>query len=143
MGEYNETPELTDELETLKAKIEGKKVVSVSVDKEKLTLDDGTVLHLYMSDSNCCASAYGDWVIEPDALEAIITDVKFEVVGDRVSDGDGAESTAKITILHNQNPVALADCYANDGNGGYYFSQLTLAIEVPDDEPVRLDVISA
>ncbi|QRY51828.1 DUF7448 domain-containing protein [Mycolicibacterium septicum] len=123
--------------------IVGKRVASVVDNGAKLVLEDGTALHLYMSASDCCASAYGDWVIQPDSLEAIITDVKFDLLADREYDGDGATSRATITILHNQNPVALADCYANDGNGGYYFSVLSLKVEVPNGADVDLDVISA
>lgn len=133
-----------DDLSKIRERIEGKRVVSVRMDGAQLVLDDGTILHLYMSDSDCCANAYGDWVIRPDELEAIITDVKFDLLADREDDGDGATSHAKITILHNQNPLALADCYANDGNGGYYFSVLSLNVSVPGvDEDIVTEVVSA
>lgn len=33
-----------------------------------------------------------------------------------------------VTIYSNQNPVAQADCYADAGNGGYYFSVCSLVI---------------
>lgn len=132
-----------EDLSNIRERIEGKRVVAVEDDGAKLILNDGTVLHLYMSDSDCCASAAGEWVIQPDTLEAIITDVKIDILADREDDGDGATSRAKITILHNQNPVALADCYANDGNGGYYYSVLSLSIEVPGSEAVDMEVVSA
>lgn len=131
-------PDLTN----VRERIEGKRVVSVSGDKSTLTLDDGTVLRLYCSDSDCCAYADGDWVIQPDALEAIITDVQLNPDLERSGDdGDGTTNYATITILHNQNPLALADCTANDGNGGYYFSVLSLAVSVPgvaDDIDVQV-----
>lgn len=135
--------DIETDLASIRERIEGKRVVSVEGSGEKLVLDDGTVLRLYMSDSDCCANAYGEWVIQPDSLEAIITDVKFDMVAHREDDGDGSTSEAKITILHNQNPVALADCYANDGNGGYYFSVLSLTIQVPGSDAIDMAVVSA
>jgi hypothetical protein len=131
------------DLSNIRERIEGKRVVSVEDDGAKLVLNDGTVLHLYMSYSDCCAQASGEWVIQPDSLEAIITDVRFDLVADREDDGDGATSQAIITLLHNQNPVALADCSANDGNGGYYFSVLSLSVLVPGTEAIDVEVISA
>lgn len=125
----------------VRACIEGKRVVAA--DGETLTLNDGMTLRLYMSDHDCCASAEGEWVTHPEALEAIITDVKVEVTADREDAPDGATSTAVITVLHNQNPIAQADCYANDGNGGYYFSVLSLAIQTPTDKVIDMEVISA
>lgn len=117
-------------LDDVRARIEGKRVKAV--DGDTLTLDDGTILRLYMSDSDCCAHARGTWVTNPDNLEAIITDVQIEVTGQSVDNGDGATSTAVVTILHNQNPIAQADCYADDGNGGYYFSVLSMVVRVPN-----------
>jgi len=135
------------EIQDIKKLIEGKRVVSVSQDDETLTLDDGTILHLYESYSDCCASAYGNWVTHPDALQAIITDVKIEVTKDRVDNGDGSYSEAVVTILHNQNPIAQAECYANDGNGGYYYSILSMRVSVPkrglSREDTIIEVVSA
>lgn len=125
----------------VRACIEGKRVVSA--DKNTLTLDDGMTLRLYMSESDCCASANGAWITHPETLEAIITDVKVEVTKDHEYDGDGHTTEAVITILHNQNPVAQADCYANDGNGGYYFSTLSLSIQTPTEDVIDLRVIES
>lgn len=126
-----ETVGFTDpELESvLRERIEGHRIKSVSDDGELLTLDDGTRLRLYMSESDCCASAHGTWVLQPDRLDAMIT--KVEVKPDLTKsgdDGDGTTNYVSIVLLHNQNPVALADCYANDGNGGYYYSMLSLDV---------------
>lgn len=128
-------------LDILKHTLVGKSVTAVH--ESKLILDDDTMLYLYMSDSDCCASAGGTWVTNPENLECIITDVKFNQTKDREGNGDGAESEATITLLHNQNPIAQADCYANDGNGGYYFSVLSLSIETPRNAGVSLKVIQA
>lgn len=126
--------------EAVKQRIIGKRVTRVD-DRGDLILEDGTKLKLYMSDSDCCAYAHGDWVVEPSQLDAIITDLKYEVDFDTENYGDGCTSTAKITILHNQNPVALADCSANDGNGGYYYSVLSLSIETPGLDDFDTEVV--
>lgn len=116
------------DLENLRERILGRRVIAVESGGERLVLNDGTTLDLYMSDNDCCASADGSWVIQPDALDAIITDVRFTNENTR-DDGDGAVTNyVTVTILHNQNPVALANCYANNGNGGFYCS--TLALDV-------------
>ena len=123
---------MTSDLSGIRKRIEGKRVVAVEDRGEKLVLDDGTVLHLYMSESDCCAFAQGQWVIQPDALEAIITDVQVIPDTERSGpDGDGVTNYATVFILHNQNPIALAECSANDGNGGYYFSALSLNVQIP------------
>lgn len=125
---------MTD-LSNIRERIEGKRVISVEGNGNKLVLDDGTALWLYMSDSDCCANADGTWVIQPDTLDAIITNVEIRPDIERSGDdGDGITNYATIAILHNQNPIALADCYANDGNGGYYYSVLSLNVTVPGAE---------
>lgn len=129
-------------VDELRERVVGKRVVSVSESGSELRLDDGTTLLLYMSDSDCCASAFGNWVIDQDRLDAIITNV---TIGgpEFTDDGDGGYSECKITILHNQNPVALGECYADNGNGGYYFSVLSLAVASPFVEPVDAAVLSS
>jgi hypothetical protein len=115
-----------------------------SVTGDALVLEDGTILNLYMSESDCCASAYGEWDI-PN-LEAGITDVQFHVSQDREPseyDDGSHESRATITILHNQNSVTTANCYADDGNGGYYFSVLNLEIRLPNGEHEDEIILSA
>lgn len=133
------------DLSNIRERIEGKRVVSVESGGDKLVLDDGTVLRLYMSDSDCCAGASGDWVLQPDSLEAIITDVTVTPDEERSGDdGDGTTNYATVAILHNQNPIALADCYANDGNGGYYFSVLSLNVVVPGvDDDIDVKVVES
>ena len=113
--------------DTLTKYLVGRRVTAATDDT--LTLDDGTTLQLYESDKDCCAGAFGDWeILDPDRLEAAITDVDYEDVA--YHDGDTRVTKCKITILHNQNPIALGDGYANAGNGGYYFSVLSLRVAV-------------
>lgn len=122
-------------VDELRERVVGKRVVSVSESGSELRLDDGTTLLLYMSDSDCCASAFGNWVIDQDRLDAIITNV---TIGgpEFTDDGDGGYSECTITILHNQNPVAFGECYADNGNGGYYYSILSLKVTSPFAEPL-------
>lgn len=122
-------------LDELRERVVGKRVVSVSGGGSELRLDDGTTLLLYMSDSDCCASAVGDWVIDQDRLDAIITNVTISGP-EFTDDGDGGYSECKITILHNQNTVAFGECYAGNGNGGYYYSILSLKVTSPFAEPL-------
>lgn len=121
-----------------------------TVDGSTLVLDDGTELTLYASDSDCCATAEGNWVLQPNNLDAAITAVTIHHDEER-SGGNGDpdyEETvnyATVTVLHNQNPIALADCSANDGNGGFYYSILSIAVKLPgsDELTPRATVVQA
>ena len=91
-----------------------------------LELTDGTKIEFYMSDNDCCAVASGEWILS-DKFEGCITNVDFSY-----SDEDlfgGRCITLKLTIFHNQNKVAQADCYADNGNAGYYFSVLSVNVK--------------
>lgn len=126
--------------DTLTKYLVGRRITTATDDT--LTLDDGTTLRLYESDQDCCAGASGEWeILEPDRLEAAITDVDYEAGA--YHDGDTRIASCKITILHNQNPIALGDGYANAGNGGYYFSVLSLKVAVNGTIVCDEEVISA
>ncbi|WP_299831593.1 hypothetical protein [uncultured Metabacillus sp.] len=91
----------------------------VEWNKDKLILDDGTVITLEMSESDCCAYAGGNF--SNVELDAVITNVE---VGEQVNipDFDTTVNEVKVTLFHNQNPIALAEMTADAGNGGYYYS---------------------
>lgn len=111
-------------LEELKELLVYKRIVKW--DKDHIELEDGTKVTIEMSENDCCAYAGGEF--KDVKLDAIITDIKIgeqETVG--CEDGS-SESYNTVTIYHNQNPVALAECEANDGNGGYYYSVGSLVI---------------
>jgi hypothetical protein len=111
-------------LEELKELLLLKRIVKW--DKDFLLLEDGTKVTIEMSESDCCAYAGGEF--KDVKLDAVITDVK---IGDQVTekDDDGmTESKNTVTIFHNQNPIALAECEADDGNGGYYYSVASIVI---------------
>ena len=103
----------------------------VKFEDNKLYLDDGTIVSIEMTDNDCCAYAFGEF--KDVKLEALITDVRIGDYVDHRFDIDAEfddeyENHNTVTIYSNQNPVAQADCYANAGNGGYYFSVCSLVI---------------
>ena len=111
-------------LEELKELLLYKRIVKW--DKDFLLLEDGTKVTIEMSESDCCASAGGEF--QNVKLDAVITDIK---IGEReTEETDYVETTSRnrVTIYHNQNPIALAECEANDGNAGYYYSVASLVI---------------
>ena len=126
--------------ETLTNYLVGRRITTA--DRDTLTLDNGTTLLLYESEQDCCARVHGKWkILDPDRLEAAITHVEYEE--DDYDDGDTRVATCRITILHNQNPIALGDGHADAGNGGYYFSALSLEITVDGTTVHDEEVISA
>lgn len=159
---------MSDDLKAIVDAIVGRRVVAVRndteaykqnpraypgvVDGSTLILDDGTELTLYMSDSDCCAKARGEWVTNPDRLDAAITSVTItpnEERDDRGNDPDYGEEEienyATVTVMHNQNPIAQAECSADNGNGGYYYSILSLAVKLPGSSELApsAEVVSA
>lgn len=92
--------------------------------EDTLFLKDGTIVKFYMSDNDCCALAYGNWKLLEN-FEGVITDVKFKATEEYCG------RTVKklfITIYHNQNEVAQAECYSDNGNDGYYYSVLSVVV---------------
>ena len=105
---------------------------------QELMLEDGTVL-VFEEEQDCCAHASGGW--EEVKLDAVITDIKIQRFdGERDEWGERTNS-AVLTIFHNNNPIARAECWANDGNGGYYYSTLTLKVKGVNDD--GLIIVSA
>ena len=92
----------------------------------KLELTDGTKIEFYMSDKDCCAGAYGEWILS-DNFEGCITDVIYK--HSKTDDYGEVEERVKLTVFHNQNKIAQADCYADNGNAGYYFSVLSVNVK--------------
>lgn len=101
----------------------------VKYEDDKLYLDDGTIVSVEETESDCCAYAFGSF--NDVKLEAVITDVKVGEYEDNGLDAeydDEYENHNTVTIYSNQNPIAQAECHANAGNGGYYFSVCSLVI---------------
>ena len=94
----------------------------VEWDSDHLMLDDGTKVTIECVESDCCAHAWGEF--KDVKLDAVITDVKLE--NERTDspwgDEDETVNSVDVVIYHNRNQIATADCSANNGNGGYYYS---------------------
>lgn len=112
-----------EELEKL---LVGKRIVSAT--KDKLTLEDGTIVEVQESEQSCCASAEGEW--SNVKLDAVITAVKIE--DEKTVEYKNcceADKYATVVVYHNQNIIAQANCEANNGNGGYYYSVCSLVVK--------------
>lgn len=97
----------------------------VEWDRDNLVLEDGTRIYIETSESDCCAGAWGEF--SNVELQAVITNVE---VGEPIDipDDDTRVRQVKITLYHNQNPIAQAEITANAGNGGYYYSVGSLVV---------------
>lgn len=95
-----------------------------------LTLNDGTIVEIVESEQDCCASAGGEWANVK--LDAVITNVKIENEREQRKFemyDDETESLATVVLYHNQNPIAQGECYADGGNGDFYYSICSLKIK--------------
>ena len=114
-----------EDMEIIKEKLLYKKVIEWTEDY--IILDDGTKVYVYCSDQDCCAGAGG--YFNNVELDAVITDVTYDVKIDREYDGyDTTISEAVIKLFHNQNVIAQNMVSADAGNGGYYYSVASLVI---------------
>ena len=95
-------------------------------DNNYLTLSDGTKVTIECSDYDCCAYAGG--VFKGVMLDAIITDVSIGEITTYGGPYNMITNNVTITVYHNQNPIALAECYADTGNCGYYYSVCSLVV---------------
>ena len=114
-------------IEKLKKKLLFKRIVKMA--GGCLILEDGTEVSFECTDQDCCAVASGNW--KSATLDAVITNVKLENEQSRGDTEDEYEpyNTAELVIYHNQNPIAQADLYADAGNGGYYYSVLSVFVD--------------
>ena len=95
-------------------------------DSNYLTLSDGTKVTIECTNNECCAWAGGEF--KGVMLDAIITDVSIGEITTYVDPCDMTTNKVTITVYHNQNPITLAECYADNGNGGYYYSVCSLVV---------------
>lgn len=119
-----------ESLEQLKQVLLYKEIARVNGDV--LFLKDGTKVEFYMSDNDWCALAYGDWKLLEN-VEGVITDVKFKATEEYCG---RTVNKLFITIYHNQNEIAQADCYSDDGNDGYYYSALSVRVTNIDGKKI-------
>lgn len=113
-------------LEQIKEKLLYKRVIEWNREKDYIILEDGIKVDVYCSDYDCCAHAYGEF--KNVELDAVITDVVYDIEMESEYDGDTYVSQAVLKLFHNQNEIAQNMVYANAGNGGYYYSVASLRI---------------
>ena len=103
----------------------------------KIVLDNGIEISIEMTDSDCCAYAYGQF--EDVVLDAAITNVSdIEYEPYKCEDwcgGYGCKAT--VTIMHNRNVICKAVGDADAGNGGYYYSIASFVVRVPNSDKVE------
>lgn len=107
--------------------------------ENKITLSDGTLISVEMTEWDCCASAGGEF--KNVELDAVITDVVMGNVSKTQSDWGESEAEVTMKIFHNQDVVALMEAFANDGNAGYYYSVASLVIKKVENETCQFDVV--
>lgn len=98
-------------------------------DNAILHLENGVTLEIYESDYDCCARAYGDWELHKP-FHGGITNVEYTT---ETRDHDFLGETTRhctITILHGNRALATGRGAANNGNGGYYFSTLSMQVKL-------------
>lgn len=100
------------------------------IDKDKIELENGLVLTIECSESDCCAGGSGYFEFDEFGIpiDAVITDF---VIGKQIEvpDSDTRIRRNTITLFHNQNPVVLANAETDAGNGGYYYSVTSLVVD--------------
>lgn len=111
-----------------------------SWDEDKLVLNNGTVLTIEMTQSDCCAWAGGEF--SNVELDAVITNVVFGEE-EEWRDSDTYGTTLQVVLYHNQNPIAQADLEADAGNGGYYYSVASFVVTNIDGERTELEGVSS
>lgn len=113
-----------DTIEKLKEKVLMKRINELS--NNSLVLVDGTTINFECTDADCCASADGTW--ESATADGLITDVQLVDVKEDEEAWGETQMVAKLVVLHDQNPIAQAQLRADNGNGDYYFSVLSVFV---------------
>lgn len=118
MEKYQET------LNKLKTNLLFKKITRL--EDGYLILSDGTKIDFQCSDYDCCAGADGEW--KDFTVDGVITDIKLLDIKENYDGYDQTNVTAKLVLFHNKNEIAKAKLYADNGNGDYYYSVLSVYI---------------
>lgn len=103
----------------------------VATDGKQITLEDGHKIAFECTEWDCCADALGSW--ESVSFDGMITDVQL-ADEKQVVDCEGkyflqTHREAKLVLFHNQNEVSIANLEADNGNGDYYYSVLSVTID--------------
>lgn len=118
MEQYKET------LSKLKARLLFKNISKL--ENDHLVLSDGTKINFECSDYDCCAFASGEW--KNFTVDGFITNIQLLDIKENDDGYDQTYTTAKLVLFHNKNEIAKADLYANNGNGDYYYSVLSVYV---------------
>lgn len=109
----------------------------VKWDGNRIELDNGVKIRIEMTDYDCCACAEGNF--RNVVLDAAITGVS-EIEREKWEDSDTYGCRARVTIMHNMNPICEAYADADAGNGGYYYSIASFIVTLPGvDEEVACE----
>ena len=100
-------------------------------DANHITLDNGMVLTIEMTDNDCCASAYGEF--EDVTLDACITNIG-DIEYQHWEDDDTYGCSARVNIVHNRNKLCEVYANADAGNGGYYYSVASFIVHLPNEK---------
>lgn len=112
----------------------------VEWDENHITLDNGLRLVVEMTDSDCCAGAYGEFSeVELDAAITHVSDIKYSPW----EDGDSYGCSAQVTIMHNQNLICMVTGDADAGNGGYYYSIASFIVHPAEGQSWQCEFVSS
>lgn len=100
----------------------------VKWDDDRIELDNGVKIRIEMTDYDCCAYAVGNF--QNVVLDAAITSVS-EIEREKWENSDTYGCRARVTIMHNMNPICEAYANADAGNGGYYYSIASFVVTLP------------
>lgn len=99
----------------------------VGTNGKRITLEDGKQIAFECTEQDCCAFASGSW--ENVSFDGMITDVTL-IDEKQVVDNDyETHREATLVLFHNQNEVSKANLEADNGNGDYYYSILSVMID--------------
>ena len=109
-----------------------KQIVEWNKEENYIVLDNSMKVTIEMTDSDCCALAYGEF--KNVKLNAVITDVTEPKYESWQSDWGEYGCSAVVKMLHNQNLVCQVNADADAGNGGYYFSVASFIVNFKDEK---------
>lgn len=113
----------------------------VKWNNDRIELDNGVKIRIEMTDNDCCACAVGNF--QNVVLDAAITSVS-EITHEKWEDDETYGCRARVTIMHNRNPICEAYADADAGNGGYYFSIASFVVTLPGvDEEGKCEFVDS
>lgn len=128
----------TRDYEALRNALAGRRITEW--DENYIILDNGMRLVVEMTESDCCAWAYGKFSdVVLDAAITHVSDIKYT----SWNDGDTYGCSAEVTIMHNRNRICQIIGNADAGNGGYYYSIASFVVHPPEGEPWQTDFVGS